>query len=246
MMSFDYLRKSNQLYNPRTPASALKAVESGLLPEEAFVYKANSVKPLFEEPVDLMEVERVLARPDNDLQTNLLLISIMEQLRFDPDSEIALFAAESINAIENRYNSRIEGLKEDYAKNSDPLALRSLAQQFYELALINSAQPAIKRFYLVEAYSYMRSLQEDLGLRTADVIFAVRILLLLGHVRESRNILKEIESVVGDDLDILLLEAEVEFNARNFYRVADILERLQHRAAELNDTQKSILEQWTA
>ena len=245
MMSFDYLRKANLLYNPRTPSTALRAVEDGLLPGEAFVYKAVSVKPLFEEPIDLFEVERLLAREDNDLQTNLLLIGIMEQLRVDPDSEVALFAAEGINAIENRYNMRIEALKEEYKKTTSTSALRNIAQQFFELALVNNSRPAIKRFYLAESYSYMRTLQETRGLYINDVVFVVRLLLLLAHSHEARRILAEIDETLGNDLRILLLQAEVEFNARNFHRVADIVGSLSNRGEELDDNQRQMLEQWT-
>ena len=137
------------MYNPRTPRAALLAVESGLLPQEAYIYKANSIKPLFEEPVDIPEIERILASENNDLTTNLLLIGILERLLVNNDSEIALFAAESINAIEGRYNDRIEGLKARYRHSADPSILRDIAHQFFEIGTINLSRPERDYRYLM-------------------------------------------------------------------------------------------------
>lgn len=76
-----------------------------------FIFKSGSTKPLNEEPFDIEAIERLLSRKDLDLEANMILIDIFEKLIFSADQEIALFAAESINIIETRYNSRIEQLK---------------------------------------------------------------------------------------------------------------------------------------
>ena len=62
MSGYEYVRTMRSLYNPRTPRAALVATEAGILPVEALIYKATSVKPLFEEPYDLDDLERVLAQ----------------------------------------------------------------------------------------------------------------------------------------------------------------------------------------
>ena len=101
MNGFEYLRIANRFFNPKTPRAALRAIEEDLLPDVAFLYKANSVSPLYEN-IDhieeiLPEIERILSSEQNELATNLLLMRIFEQLLKHKDQEIALFAAESIN-----------------------------------------------------------------------------------------------------------------------------------------------------
>ena len=108
---FDYLRERNIKFKPKTPRAAINAFAARILPIHAFVNMGTSVKPLDEEPYDLDNIERVLARENLDLQTNLLLMRLFERMVRNEDTEIALFAAESMNLIENRYNKNIEALK---------------------------------------------------------------------------------------------------------------------------------------
>ena len=53
---YSYLKQSQQLYVPITSMAALRAVDRGILPDDAFVFKANSVRPLSEEPIDIMAI----------------------------------------------------------------------------------------------------------------------------------------------------------------------------------------------
>ena len=114
MEGFTYFKTVRESFIPKTPDAALKAMEAGLQPGEAFIYRGTSIKPLDDEPLDLDEIARVVEREDLDIQTNLLLMRIFEKLVKSQDAELALFAAESINAIENRYNSSIETLKKKW------------------------------------------------------------------------------------------------------------------------------------
>ena len=245
MNGFEYLKVANQLYVPRTPRAALLAVEHGLLPDVAYIYKASSVKPLFEEPVDIPEIERALAGADNDLSTNLLLMSIFERLLGNRDAEIALFAAESINTIENRYNAKIESYKENLDGDDPTEALRGIATQFYELACINADRPAIKRFYLAEAYSYLKKLYRRSRFTKNDLELTVRVLLALKLPDRASFILNRIKGAMKDNPDVLLLRAEVEFSAKRFDRVAEIIERIRTTAPWVRSEQQVIVKLWT-
>lgn len=245
MNGFDYVRDAHHYYLPRTPRAALKAMEEGLLPAEAYVYKATSVKPLNEEPVDVPEVERILSRENNDLETNLLLVSILDRLLGNQDPEVALFAAESINAIENRYNARIQAYKEQLSGDDPASARRGLARQFYELARINDERPAIRRFYLTEGYGYLKDLYRNARFTRADLELAVEVLLSLGLPDRARFILERIEGPIRDDPDVLLLRARVEFHAKEFTRVSSILEYMKRRAPWVKAREQEILKLWS-
>ncbi len=90
MEGYDYFRKSVQRFRPRTPATAFKALEAQILPGEAFTHLGTSIRSIAEEPVDLEEIERVLAREDLDIDTNLLLVRVLERLVRNRDPETAL------------------------------------------------------------------------------------------------------------------------------------------------------------
>jgi hypothetical protein len=246
MTGFEYLKKANELYSPRTPRAALLAVEAGLLPEDAYVYLANSVKPLFEEPVDIPEVERILSREDNDLQTNLLLINILEGLLTHKDSEIALFGAESINAIENRYNNRIEKLKAEFKKTENKRSLRKIADHFHELAQLNQSRPAINRFYLAEAYAYMQRLHAEDDLDRSDVEFVVNLLMDMELFEIARTMLLNMKPDVKTEARFVYLLAKVNFYARRYDEVVQEISKLSSHMDQLSDEEQVILNQWTA
>ena len=252
MNGYDYVRSANEFYLPRTPSAAIKALEEGLLPEVAFIYKANSVRPLDEEPINVDDIERVLARRDNDLDTNLLLMSIFERLLKHRDPEIALFAAESINAIENRYNTAIESLKrrlEDAEKAEEhqtaTLARRAIARRFYEVARVNDSRPSIKRFYLAEAYEYLKGLYRDSRFSKDDLSLTVEVLVSLGLPDRARFILEHIKGDARDDPEILVLQGSVEFKAKRFDRVAAIAERIRRVAPGFGERHGELLRMWT-
>lgn len=233
---FAYLRKSQTLYNPKTPMAALKAIENGLLPSDAFVYKANSVHPLFEEPIDLSAIEQTLSRKDNDLSTNQLLVRILEQLLVNKDSEIALFAAESINAIENMYNERIENFKKSYQSDEEPKHLRSIATQFYELALINESRKAIRNFYLFESYSYMKRYGALARFARDDLVFTLRIMITLKALKLARGVIVQAINRFPEDQELILLAAEIEYHRKNFGQVFALFHRLRESWETLPET----------
>jgi len=243
---FAYLRKSQTLYNPITPMAALMAVENGLLPSDAFVYKANSVHPLFEEPVDISAIERTLSRKDNDLSTNQLLVRILEQLLVNRDSEIALFAAESINAIENMYNERIENFKESYKSEDDPKHLRCIATQFYELALINESRKAIRNFYLFESYSYMKRYGSLARFSRDDLVFTLRVMITLKSLKLARTVIVQALDRYPDDRELILLAAEIEYHRKNYGQVFTLFHRLRESWESLPDFAQENHRLWIA
>ena len=243
---FTYLRESQLLYTPKTPNAALKAVENGLLPNDAFIYMANSVHPLFEEPVDIAAIERTLARKGNDLDTNLMLVRILERLLKSKDGETALFAAESINAIENSYNERIEELKKLFEKENDPRHLKSIAEQFYEVGLLNESRRGIRNFYLLEAYSYMKRYESEAAISDTDLIFILRLMISLKSFRLARSVVTQALRKYPENYRLILMAAEVEYHRRNYREVFSLIHRIKHQWEALPKELQNAFRHWIA
>ena len=226
MTGFDYLRKAAGLLSPRTPAAAYMAVEAGLLPEAAFIYKACSVRSLLEKPYNIDELERILAMKKMEYGTILLLMRILTELLDHPDSDTALFAAEGINTIEGRYNEEVELLRALISIDPDAEYRRRLARQYWEIAGINDSKPSIRNFYLRESFSQLRHTAGGRPESREDGILMVRILLLLDLHGQAKEILKYMNPD-RSDADLLFLEAEAEYKVRNTLRVAEILTEIK-------------------
>ena len=219
---FSYIKKQRDFFSPKTPVSALRAVEQGVLPAEAFVYKASSVKPLYEEPFDREEIQRVLSRQDIDIETLLLIITILNRLILSRDSETALFAAESLNEIENRFTSRINKLRGRLKKEKSVLLYRELGLTCFDLARITTENRTIRNFYLKEAFSNLYTVTRMEGREEEDHIYLVKICINLKLHAQAEQIISEIRNIYRDSEELKMLQAENEFYRKNFVRVIEI------------------------
>ena len=238
---FDYLRDRQGKFEPKTPSSAIKAFEARLLPIEAFINMGTSIKPLDEEPYDLDEIERVLAREDLDIETNLLLMRLFERMIKVEDVEIALFAAESINLIENRYNKKIEAVKKEQ-DDSSTAALAALSRLYYELAQLHESAASIKNFYLREAHAHLVRLIKNGNPGKKDVGRLINIFIQFGKYENALKILKH----YGDEKDtyFLWLKAELEFKKRNYIGIFQICTWLMQREDQLDSGERRLLAYW--
>jgi hypothetical protein len=244
MFKFDFFRLKERIFNPKTPASAMKAFEAEILPIEVFIYKATSIKPLDEEPYDIPGIERVLARKDLDIKTYLLIIRILKKLINNEEPEIALFAAESINLIEDRYNKKIERIKKRLGNEIEDEFLFTLSNLYFELSLFHNDAIAIRNFYLKEAFSYINKIKLDT--ETDFKIYQLKIYILcdLELYDHAMHTLKKLSGTGKKEHEQLLLEAEISFRKKNFVRIFEILSQLKEYEDKLTDTEKSILNYW--
>ena len=243
MKSFDYLRRGNHYYQPKTPQTALRAVELGVLPIEAFIYMSSSVKPLYEEPYDLRELERILFRENNDLETNLLLMQIFQVLIKNPDPEIALFGAECINTLESRYTTKIDHFKKRLSENWSAEEVREAASLYYDFALLNRDR-TIRNYYLKEAYSLIKEISNRTALKREDGIFIVRILLALNLPNQALSILSDLAKNFGVDSELLFLEGEINYQKRDFKRVFNSFKKMEKARNKLDLVQRGTYSFW--
>jgi len=246
MDEFAFFRERADHFFPKTPVAALRAYENNFIPISVFTNKSNSTKPLDEEPYDIEEIERLLSRKNLGLQTNIILIEIFEKLIFSEDQEIALFAAESINIIENRYNNEIQKLKDDLIENSDKedsLDKNSeLGTLFYELAILNRKRDAIKKFFMKESYFYYSKIRKVRKLTDQELNTVVRILLELKLYFNATEVLEKSHS--EKNAHYLLLKAEIEFARKNFKKVKEICVQLTEHIEELTEKEFVMISYW--
>jgi hypothetical protein len=238
---YEIFRGGEQYFNPKTPVAALKAYESGFIPISAFINKSNSTKPLDEEPYDIEAIERLLARKNLGLKSNLMLMGIFEKLIFHRDQEIALFAAESINIIENRYNSKIQAIK-DREGEPDSDDLSQLGSLFYELAILNDKRAAIKDFYLKESLNRFKILTSLRELTDDELNIYIRLLLELHLVAEADQYLQK--EIQNSKKLILLLKAETEFARKDFKKVKQICTSLIEMIEKLTEREFVMVSYW--
>ena len=204
---YTYILEASDHFIPRTPRAALRAVQQGLLPPEAFINRATSVKPLYEEPFNKDDIDWILAQ-DIDLETILLVMQILQKLIVSRDGETALFAAESINQIEKRFTDRVNELRVQIKKKATVLVVRELGETYHKLALVNSASKGIRNFYLREAYGFYRKLTQSRGRTKDDYKHTVHISMALGLHAQAEKILEEAQEFYGNTPELILLEAE--------------------------------------
>ncbi len=242
MDEYDFFRNRKDRFTPKTPMAALKAFRAGFLPISIFTYKSGSTKPLDEIPYDIEEVERLLSRTNLGLETNIVLIEIFEDLIFSDDQEIALFAAESINIIENRYNQQIENLKQNLILKKSIEISSKLARLFFELAILNRERESIKKFFLRESYRYFSDIRKVRKLFEEELNTLVRILLELKLYMNAAEIINKEKT--EETIRYLFLKAEIWFAMGNYAETRDICRKIQNSPELLTDKEQMAIDYW--
>jgi hypothetical protein len=240
---YEYIRAMRSLYNPRTPRATIVAAEAGILPVEAVVFKASSVKPLFEEPYDLDELERVLAQADLSFPDAMMLAEILAAMTRDSDKERALFAAESLSTLENRWARKVESLRPAYHpddSNGDE-AFR-LARALYEQALIVGRNAPIRNYYLLEAY-YILCQRPEAGSGGPSFDLLIRCLLRLGLLDQAQAEIEGELDLRGDG-ELLAQAVEIAYLHKDVRRVRELLEGRDIGGLGLDPELAALLESW--
>jgi tetratricopeptide (TPR) repeat protein len=224
MDGYSYLLVSGTLYSPRTASTALKAVLEGLLPPVAFVSRAVSTQSLLEKPYRIEELERLLAQEGMDYDTILLLARVFKELVSSPDMDTALFAAEGLNTLEGRYNEKIQLYQVLVEADPDPVYRKKLAFLYWELSGLNEDKRSIHNFYLREAFTQLRRIQEKEPLDKGSGLLMVRILLELELLGQAKGVLKKLDPAL-EDPDYLLLAAEIAYMERDVDSCCGLLEK---------------------
>lgn len=242
MAGFDFFRTAGGRYSPRTTNAALRAFDARVLPVEGYLYTATSVRPLDEAPYDIDYIERVLGRENLDRESNLLLVKILRHLLVSPEQEVALFAAEGMNLIENRYAKKIEALREQLSDPPEEDHLRELSALYAELSALYLPGSSLRGFYLREAYRLLATLRDRTALDTGDTVRLTRVLIDLGLFDQAAAVLRDQPAEARGRL--LLLEAEIEFKRRHYARVWEICRELEATGDAIDPDERSVIDYW--
>lgn len=226
MENFRKLFISKTGFIPRTQAQALKAYNEDIIGPEYYIYRAVNIHPLLEEPWDFQEIDRLLAKPDLDLETIQILITIFDKMLQLPDKEQALFAAESINALEQRYLNQIISLKKEVAAKAEAETIRNILQKYQYLAAINKNRPLLRTFYLKEAQLTFNQYREILTDPDKDLIPYIHLLFDLEAMEEARDeILRALKKHPRNEL-LHMITAEFNFRIQAYREVGTYLDKV--------------------
>ncbi len=225
MNDFKRLMASRTGFLPRTQTQALVAMSQGIVREEFFVNKAVNIHPVFEEPWDFGEIERLLAKDDLGMDTVLVLMSIFERLIQGGDKESALFAAESINALEVRYRNRIQALKKKIVTSLSVESARTLVAACRDLSRLYFARPMLRNFYLAEARQCFERYRETLGDDDQAVAEYAGILLELGLQDEADRVIVGPLRKDPESPEFRALAAKSAFARRDYLGVVKQMEK---------------------
>jgi hypothetical protein len=239
---FDFFRSRRAGFSPRTPAAALKAIGTGTLPVEHFVYASASAKPLDEEPFDLEEIERATARTDVTLETSLMLKRVLSKLIGSNEQETALFGAEGITLLETRAMEKVQRLKALPQEQRGQEEWRALAHAYFELAELHGEAASVRSFYLGEAHACLREAGQRGESTLADLTLAVDTLVALGLHAQADQALDEARD--AEDPAVTLLSARVAFHRRDYRRVAACCRRLAAARGSLGEKDARIVAFW--
>jgi len=243
MTGFDYIRRIGEFYRPRTPRAAFLAVDTGLLPMEAFVFKSSSTKSLFDEPWNPEDLERALAKPEMSLGEAMLLSEIFTEMTKSPDKELALFAAESLNGLEARWSRRVEDMRAAVGEGScEDGAICRFARALYEYALIVGRYAPIRNYYLREAY-YVLTERPGACLSPEGFETRIRCLLRLGLYDQAETVLQS-ELGTRSDGEILLLAAEAAFLRKDTRRLRDLVGGRALDSIDMPEERRELLRIW--
>ncbi|NNM68143.1 MAG: hypothetical protein HKM06_09055 [Spirochaetales bacterium] len=234
-------------YLTATPSTVLRALNAGLVHPDLFVFRMGNVKPLLEEPYDLREIERILAKPVLEQKTALLLVEIFQKLVHSPDAETALFAAESWNLLENRYTKKIQNLQKLLitveSEADKPLLLRRTARTFFQLGRLQVGRPEIRQFYFNEALQLLKTSWKMMKPRLADAQLMVQLLIETGHISAAVRVVRSNLRAGRSDPKLLVAWADLEFRRGNLNRVFRIV-RLLRRQKDLPKGTRRLIRHW--
>jgi len=227
MKDFRKLLESKTGFIPRTQAQALRGYAEGILNPEYYVYRAVNIHPIIEEPWDMNEMDRLLAKRDLDIDTASLLMTVFERMIKHKDKELALFAAESINALEQRYLTKVTALKKKLAEELAVDTLRKIISEYRTMARLFVTRPVLGPFYLSEARRYHEQHTDILIDPALDLAVYIETLLDARDLEKAGSVLAVCLKNNPGNQRLRYLSAKYAYLARRIRDVVRSLEQLQ-------------------
>ncbi len=246
---FDFYRVeiTKKQYIPITQRGLRKAFSEGIIGIEFFIVMAASLRPLVDEAQDIDEITRLLSQQKLSLRPNLHSVNILRNMIKDPSPEIALYAAEGLNTIENSYIEKIQNTKEKISKKQgkDYVLYYLLGKLYLEFAKLLEGQNLIQKFYFNEALTSLKKANlintsskrilgalADVALRLGSYFIAINIFSYLFTESE------------GKDMESLQKMAECYYNLGDYDNIRKIADTALQSQEKLDENFELILYQW--
>jgi hypothetical protein len=110
------------------------------------------------------------------------------------------------------------------------------------VGLLNYGTPAIRAFYLLEAFEYLRPLIEAEALEAGFLSVCVGVLEALGLYDQAESLLARAR--MPQDTDVLYLRARIAFRRGRYGTVSQIMRRLRLSYNRLPERARLTVDQW--
>lgn len=230
---YRYLQSLEQWYSPKTLNSALQALRQGVLPAEGVVLLMNSLGPLGDSPSEFSAFDRLLSRPDLDLKTARFLMGVFLRSVHHADSETALYAAESLNALEVRYSKASSEARHRFLQEpGEAPLLRQLVRAEYRLMMINRDRPSLRRHHAGTVVRLVATHQSWFRLRLTDTLMLLAAYRALGQAGRAQRLLAACRRAGREHLRLDLIRADLAFRAGQATAVASALRSIDPHSAD--------------
>lgn len=245
---FDFFRKAgdDKQYIPKTQTGLRKAFAEGITGIEYFLVMATSLRPFIDEAQDIDEITRLFSQQKLASRPNLHSVKIFRNMIKDPNPEIALYAAEGLNAIENNFINKIQRIKKKLAEGKGKAYILNylLGKLYLEFSRLLVGQDLIMDFYLKEAFHFIKeSYLENKNCRRTKKILG-EVLLCLKEYEKAISVFANLFSLNRYDIDSLFLMAECYYDLKNYLKVFEICKFISGITQGFDEQKESAVYQW--
>jgi hypothetical protein len=248
---FDFFRRHirKDAYLPMTQRGLRKAFAGGIIGIEFYLVMATSLRPLADEAQNVDEIAMLLSQQKLTRNPNQHSVKILRNLIKDPNPEIALYAAEGINSIENAFIEKIQKIRERIreggkAKEKEYIQYYILGLLFLEFSKLLQDQKLIQRFYLKEAISALKSANNLRKTSKRILETAGDAYILLEQNEKALNIFTHLFSRDGKNRKLLMKLAECYYNKKDYLNVKTLASLAAKSSKESDDLSNLIIYQW--
>ncbi len=245
---FDFYRRAEkkETYMPKTQRGLRKAFSEGLIGIEFYIEMATSLRPLVDEAQDLDEVTRLFSQQKLSLRPTPHSVKILRNMIKDPNPEIALYAAEGLNTIENSYIQKIQNLKEKLAhgKGVEEVLLYNLGILYLRFVRLLEGQALIRNFYLQESLDYFEKANR-LNSGNPRILRPIgEVYMLLGEYNKALRIFRYLFTEDGSDRESLMMIAECYFYSGEYEKIKDLFDRHGEMLEGMDESTEMMVYQW--
>ncbi len=245
---FDFYRTAEEKdrYMPRTQRGLRKAFSEGLTGIEFYIEMATSLRPLVDEAQDIDDVTRLFSQQKLSQRPTPHSVKILRGMIRDPNPEIALYAAEGLNAIENSYIEKIQKVKERLSrgKGAEEVLLYNLGILYLRFVKLLEGQGLIRNFYLQESLQYLEKANRLNGGNPRILRPIGEVYMLLEEYNKALRIFRYLFTEDGNDRESLMMIAQCYFYSGEYEKIRDIFIRHGDMPEDLDEATGMIVYQW--